>query len=65
MIKVTVQDAISLGYCIKGIREFCKTHGIDFREFVRDGIDEEVLLSTKDAMALKVVELAHIRVGER
>ncbi len=58
---VHVRDAVELGYCIKGIKEFCKRYDIDFRNFVKHGIDEEVLLKTGDAMAVKVVERARLR----
>jgi len=58
---VQVRDAVELGYCIKGIKEFCKRHGIDFRNFVKYGIDEDDLLKTGDAMAVKVVERARLR----
>jgi len=58
---VQVRDAVELGYCIKGIKEFCKRHGIDFRNFVKHGIDEDDLLKTGDAMAVKVVERARLR----
>jgi len=58
---VQVRDAVELGYCIKGIKEFCKRYDIDFRNFVKHGIDEEVLLKTGDAMAVKVVERARLR----
>jgi len=56
---VYIKDAVELGYCIKGIKEFCKRHNIDFRNFVTHGIDADVLVKTGDAMALRVVE--HIR----
>jgi hypothetical protein len=58
---VHVRDAVELGYCIKGIKEFCKRYGIDFRNFVKHGIDEDDLLKTGDAMAVKVVERARLR----
>lgn len=60
-MRVYIRDAVELGYCIKGIKEFCKRYGIDFRNFVKHGIDEEVLLKTGDAMAVKVVERARLR----
>lgn len=58
---VQVRDAVDLGYCIKGIKEFCHRHSIDFRNFVKHGIDEEELIKTGDAMAVKVVERARLR----
>lgn len=49
------------GYCAKGMRLFAKRYNLDFAKFCRDGIDEQVLLDTGDAMALAVVEEAHRR----
>ena len=59
---IHINDIVELGYCIKGIKEFCKRHDIDFRSLVRYGIDANILIKTDDAMALKVVE--HVRRGE-
>lgn len=47
-----------LGYCAKGMRAFCKLHGLDYLEFVRHGLTPDDLLRTKDAMAARIVELA-------
>lgn len=46
-------------YCSKGVRAFFKKHNLDFSSFLENGIDEEKLLATKDAMAEKVVEVAN------
>jgi len=59
---VYIEDAIKIGYCVKGIKEFCKKYNIDFKKMVKEGVDEEVLIATGDAMALKVVEQAKSRV---
>lgn len=59
---VYIKDAIKIGYCVKGIKEFCKKYNIDFKKMVKEGVDEEVLIATGDAMALKVVEQAKSRV---
>jgi len=50
-----------LGYCNKGGRLFFAKHKLNWREFVLKGLDEEVLLATGDAMAIKVVDNAHGR----
>ena len=55
---VYINDAVEIGYCVKGIKEFCNNHGINFKDMVKNGIDAEVLIKTGDAMALKVVEQA-------
>lgn len=55
---IKIRHAVELGYCIKGIKEFCKQHNIDFKKFVVYGIEEEELLKTEDAMVIKVIEHA-------
>lgn len=47
--------------CVPGARIWFKEHDLDFRDFLRNGIDEEILLATGDAFALAVVEQAHGR----
>lgn len=55
-MKIYARDAVELGYCVKGIKEFCNKYCIDFKELVKYGVEEEVLKKTGDAMALKVIE---------
>ena len=45
-------------YCNKGARDFFTRHNLDWSEFVRNGLPEEVILATGDAMAIAVVEFA-------
>jgi len=47
-----------------GARMFFKRHNLDFRDFIHNGIDAELLLATGDAMALAVVEIARKEAGE-
>lgn len=47
------------GYCSRGARVFFERHGLDWTEFLLNGIDASKLVATGDAMAIKVVELAH------
>lgn len=50
--------AAGLSYCNPGARRWFKLHGLDWNEFIRDGVDSEVLIATGDAMAFAVVEEA-------
>lgn len=53
---ITVRDCRAYGYCLlPGSREFARRHGLDWREFVRNGIPVETLLGTGDAMARHIV----------
>lgn len=50
------------GYCAKQSRAFFSEHGLDWLEFVREGIDAERLLATGNALAEHLV--AHARAVE-
>ena len=55
-MKITMSDVRSIGLCSAGSRKFFKKHNLDWNEFLTNGIDQEVLLSTNDGMARWVVE---------
>lgn len=43
-------------YCNRGARDFFQRHDLDWGDFVREGIDAQVLVDTGDYMALRLVE---------
>ena len=47
------------GFCIRGVRHWCEVNNVDYRKLIKEGLDESVLLATKDPMAVAVVEQAH------
>lgn len=55
---VHVQHA---GYCQVGAYRFCERYGLDYWYFVKNGIEEEVLLAAcpDNQMILDLVEVAH------
>lgn len=55
---ITINDVRAAGLCVNGSRAWFARQGLDFRVFVREGIDADTLLATGDAMALRVVEYA-------
>lgn len=64
-MKVTVEHLHSVptwtgrpGYCHRQARAFFLQHGLDWQAFLRDGIDDELLVATEDALAIKLVEHA-------
>ncbi len=61
--RVTVVDCRRAGFCMKGVREFCAVHGIDFRAFVRDGYAIEDLAALDDANAARAAEIARARIA--
>lgn len=52
---ITISDIRALGYCPRGIRGWFAIHDLDFKDFIRNGIESEVFLSFGDALAEKVV----------
>lgn len=63
-VVVTLPDIRSSGlfYCAVGTRQFFRRHGLDFADFLRNGIPAGVLMTTGDAMAERAVEAARQRV---
>lgn len=57
-------DVQALAYCNKGARIFFKQHGLDYAHYVSNGIDQQDLLDTGDAMAIKVVERVQLEVDK-
>ncbi len=45
-------------YCAPGARAFFARHGLNWSDFLRNGVDAEALAATGDAMALKAVQHA-------
>lgn len=56
---VVRSDLDELGYCARGARRWFARMGLDWSDFVRQGIDAGILLATGDAMAIRLVE--HLR----
>ena len=60
---VILDDLTCLKYCRSGSRTFFDRHGLDWWDFVQNGIDADKLLAIDDAMAHMVVESARSRLG--
>lgn len=58
-MKIYMRHVRQVFMCSRGARTFCMQHGINWTDFLRNGVDEEVIKATGDAMALKVVEAAN------
>jgi hypothetical protein len=61
---VTTNDLQPIGYCARGAVRFAKQHNLDWKKFVTEGLPEEVLLATGDALAVAFVENARRRASE-
>lgn len=58
MTTVRMEHVRKARMCSRGARAFFKRHGLDWHKFLRDGLPAETIEATRDAMALKVVEVA-------
>lgn len=55
---ITIDHVRAVGLCVNGTRTWFARHDLDFRAFLREGLDADTLLATGDAMAQRVVEHA-------
>lgn len=53
--QITIDDVRAAGLCVNGTRTWFARHDLDFRAFLREGLDADTLLATGDAMAQRVV----------
>lgn len=60
---VTFADIQACQFCSRGARAWFKDHGFDYLDFVRNGIDADILIQTNDAFAARAVEQAKTRLG--
>lgn len=59
-LRITIRDLRASGICVEA-RLWFQRRGLDWKDFVRNGIDAETLLATGDAQAARVVEEARGR----
>lgn len=62
-MKITIDDVRRSGYCVKGAKGWFAARGLDFRSFLKNGIDEETFIEKGDELALRVVEQKRKREG--
>jgi len=60
-VKITMRDVRAAKMCSKGARAFFERHNLNWSLFLKEGLDESVIASTGDAMALRVIEVARAR----
>lgn len=56
-MKIYMSDIRKAKMCSSGTRAFFLRQGWDWQDFLKNGIELSVVESSKDAMALQVVEL--------
>ncbi len=64
--RITLSDCKRAGFCVKGVRKFVEAAGMDFRDFIKDGISEEQALGIDgwQAMVKHVVKIKGTTRGE-
>lgn len=60
---VRIEHCRQLRYCARGIRELFSRYGLDYADFLQNGIDADQLVTATngDAMVLAAVEVARGR----
>lgn len=58
---VTISDIRAAGHCVKGAKSWFEYHELDFKAFLREGIEAEILLATNDQFAIDVVNRKRAR----
>ena len=53
---VYLRHAREIGYCNKGIRQFCVRYNLSWEDMLHNGVSKEILLKTDNAMADKLVK---------
>ena len=61
MLRVKAEDACSLGYCLRGVKAFCKKHSLDYKKFVKEGLPIEEVEQINDVMVKRLVEFVRGR----
>jgi hypothetical protein len=57
-VRFTMRHIRQCKMCSRGARDFFAKHGLDWSEFLREGLPVSALEQTGDAMALQVVAAA-------
>lgn len=57
-VKVKMRHVREAKMCSRGARAFFENHGLNWNEFLKDGIDAAKLEATGDAMAIEVAKVA-------
>lgn len=55
MTKITISDVRNAGFCVSGLRDFADEHGLDFRDFVKNGIDSQVLIDLRQQGIVEII----------
>lgn len=60
---VRVEDVRAAGLCVAGARTWFRSRGLDFRAFLRDGMEADALRGMNDPFADRAIAAAEVRHG--
>lgn len=60
MTQITHRHCREVGYCNRGMREWCVSQGLDWQAFLKQGISADTLRQTGNAMAERVIAHAEM-----
>lgn len=55
-MRITITDIREAGHCVSGARTWFAGYNLDFRDFIKNGIDAADFLATGDAIAVQIVD---------
>ena len=55
---VTLEHVRQAGFCLRGVRPWAERHGLDFRDFLINGIAVSRLANLNDAFADRMIKIA-------
>lgn len=53
-----------IGYCVKGGRRWLERYGLSWNDFIHNGLPEEAILATNDALGINLVKYAHSLIND-
>lgn len=61
MTRITLSDLRVGGYCVDGSRRWFEAQQLDFRDFIRNGIDVETVRPIDDPIVRRCIQIAEER----
>jgi hypothetical protein len=59
--RVTIRDLRDARYCRAGVRPWFQRHGLNWQDFLAQGIEADQLRATGDALVEPVIRIAELR----
>lgn len=54
-LTITINDVRKAGHCVSGAREWFRLKGLDFRDFLKNGMPAADFVATEDPYAIEIV----------